>query len=517
MIAIIPQPVHVEPQKGYFTMDTRTVILTDDHSFQEAREVRRILSVITGYDLQVCTGERPGTKSIEIHVGPSYRDLGEEGYQLTATPEKVYIRAPHTSGLFYGAQTFMQLLKLNDEHDRSADTFHVPCVDIRDYPRFSWRGAMLDVSRHFMPPEFLKKFIDLLAMHKLNTLHIHLTDDQGWRIEIKKYPKLTEVGAWREETLIGHRLDTPQRFDGIPHGGYYTQVTLREIVKYAEDRHITIVPEIDMPGHTQAAIASYPALGTTTENVSVSTTWGISKNILNPSEETIRFMQDVIEEVLQLFPSNYIHLGGDEVDPEQWRCDPYVQARMEALNLKDEKELYGFFMLRMADFLRKHNRRLVAWDEILEGKPAKEIVVMSWRGFEGGMEAARRGNDVVMTPKEWTYFDTYQSADRLQEPLAIGGHLPLDKVYSFEPIPEGLSTDEASHILGAQGQLWTEYMPNDRHVEYMAFPRLSALAEVLWTPKEGRDYESFLRRLQPCLRRLKSLGVNYHPGVLMEG
>ena len=518
MISIIPQPVHIELQSGHFNLNPKTVIVADGRSLNEARQMKRMISALTEFDLEVCRGTRVKVNSIELRRDPAHIDLGEEGYLLTVTAERVSILAPNPQGLYYGAQTLLQLFhQIVDRDHQSADTFQAPCVTIRDYPRFSWRGAMLDVSRHFMPSAFLMRFIDLLAMHKMNIFHCHLTDDQGWRIEIKKYPKLTEVGAWRKETLIGHRLEKPSKFDGKSHGGFYSQDTLREMVDYAAERHIKIVPEIDMPGHTQAAIASYPSLGNTVENIPVRTTWGVSKNILNPNEETIQFMQEVLEEVLQLFPGTFFHIGGDEVDDEQWKNNQSVQARMKELKLKDEKELYGYFIHRMADFLRKHHRRMVGWGEILEGKPAKDTVVMSWRSFDAGIEAAKIGNDVVMAPSEWTYFDTYQTEEIDGEPLAIGGYLPLEKVYSFEPVPESVSKEEAAHILGAQGQIWTEYMPDERHVEYMTFPRLTALAEVLWTPKDGRNYENFKRRLQTHLPRLKNMGVNFHPGVMADG
>ncbi len=364
-----------------------------------------------------------------------------------------------------------------------------------------------------MPKEFVKKYIDLLALHKLNTFHWHLTDDQGWRIEIKKYPRLTSVGAWRKETLVGHSTDDPsaERYDGQRHGGFYTQDDVREIVEYARARFVNVVPEIEMPGHSVAAIAAYPELGVTGEPTEVATKWGVFDDILNPSDRTIAFMQDVLTQVMALFPSREIHLGGDEAVKTRWQASPEVQARIKALGLENEEQLQGWFMKQMDAFLAAHGRRLVGWDEILEGGLSPNAVVMSWRGEAGGIAAARAGHDVVMTPTAYTYFDYYQSQDRDHEPLAIGGDLPLEQVYGYDPIPAGLEPQFASHVLGAQGQLWSEYLPGPKAVEYMAFPRLCALAEVVWTPKPRKDYQDFLARLATHLERLAILDVNYRP------
>jgi hexosaminidase len=413
--------------------------------------------------------------------------------------------------LFYAIQSFLQLLPADlDRNEQGENSIEIPNILIRDVPRFVWRGAMLDVSRHFMPLEFLKKFIQLLAMYKMNVFHLHLTDDQGWRIEIKKHPKLTEIGAWREETLVGHRLEEPPKFDGTPHGGSYSQETLHELVDFAALHHVELIPEIDMPGHIQAAIAAYPPLGFIPEGVSVGTTWGVSKNILNPSESNISFLQDVLDEVMHLFPGNFLHIGGDEVDPEQWAQSQPVQALMERKDLKDEKELYGYFIHRITEFVLDRRHRPIGWDEILEASPLQDMIIMVWRGFDQGIRAVKAGHDVVMAPMEWTYLDKYQNEDSDSEPLAIGGYLPLEKAYAFEPVPEGLSSDEAQRVLGGQGQLWTEYMPNENHVEYMAFPRLTALAEALWTPASERSFDDFQSRLPQHLKRLMKLGVNYY-------
>jgi hexosaminidase len=388
--------------------------------------------------------------------------------------------------------------------------WRIPCVEIEDIPRFGWRGAHLDVARHFMPKSFIKKFIDLLALHKLNTFHWHLTEDQGWRIEIKRYPRLTEVGAWRKETVVGHyrSVENPV-YDGRPHGGFYTQEDISEIVAYAQERCINVIPEIEMPGHAQAAITAYPELGNTGRPAEVRTIWGISEEVFNVNETTIEFLQNVLTEVLELFPSEFIHIGGDECPKRQWRESPDAQARMRELGLADEEELQGYFIRRMDTFLTGRGRRLVGWDEILEGGLAPNATVMSWRGEDGGIAAAKAGHDVVMAPNIYTYLDYYQSEDWETEPLAIGGYVPLEKVYHYEPVPAALSAAEGRHVLGTQGQLWTEYMPDYRQVEYMAFPRLCALAEVAWTPPQHKDYGEFSSRLTAHLKRLDVLDVNY--------
>ena len=397
-------------------------------------------------------------------------------------------------------------------------TWSVPGVEIEDVPRFGWRGAHLDVSRSFMPKEFVKKYIDLLALHKLNRFHWHLTDDQGWRIEIKKYPRLTEIGGWRRQTLVGVQHDytdsTQWVYDGRPHGGFYTQDDVREIVAYAAARYITVVPEIEMPGHAQAAIAAYPQLGNTGQQLEVLAHWGVDENILNPSDSTIRFMQDVLAEVLALFPGRYIHTGGDEAPKAQWQASPVAQARIRQLGVKNENELQTWMTDQMSEFLSARGRSLVGWDEILEGGVAglaPNAIVMSWRGMAGGIAAAQAGHDVVMAPTSHTYFDYLQSRDSAAELPGQGGFLPLDTVYAFDPVPPTLTPDQAAHVLGAQGQVWTEYIRHPKDVEYMAFPRLVALAEVVWTPRERKDLADFHVRLEKHLTRLNILDVNYRP------
>jgi len=374
-----------------------------------------------------------------------------------------------------------------------------------------------------MPKEFVKKYIDLLALHKMNFFHWHLTDDQGWRIEIKKYPRLTSVGAWRDRTLVGHASNdtTHNVYDNKPHGGFYTQDDVREVVAYARERFVNVVPEIEMPGHSQAAIAAYPSLGNTGDSIKPWSTWGVSAYILNPSDTTIRFMQDVLTEVMQLFPSPYIHVGGDEAIKPQWKASPRAQAKIRALGIapadstdkrdpyRAENELQSWFITQMDAFLTAHGRRLIGWDEILEGGLAPNAVVMSWRGTAGGLAAARANHDVVMTPGSHTYFDKYQSLDKSSEPLAIGGFLPIDSVYAYEPVPAELEPQFVHHVLGAQAQVWTEYIEGPKNVEYMAYPRMSALSEALWTSRARRDFADFSARLPAHLARLDALDVNF--------
>jgi hexosaminidase len=364
-----------------------------------------------------------------------------------------------------------------------------------------------------MPKEFVKKYIDLLALHKLNMFHWHLTEDQGWRIEIKQYPKLTAIGSCRKETLVGRQQgDQSQwRFDATPHCGFYTQEDAREIVAHAKARYIEVVPEIEMPGHAVAAIAAYPELGVTGEPMEVATHWGVFSDIFNADPATIKFLQNVLTEVMAIFPGRYIHVGGDEADKAKWKASPRIQARIKELGVADEHGLQSWFIRQMDAFLTSKGRRLVGWDEILEGGLAENAVVMSWRGVKGGIEAARAGHDVVMAPTTHTYLDYYQSKDQTKEPLAIGGFLPLETVYGYEPIPAELESQFTKHVLGAQAQVWTEYLPNPKRVEYMAYPRLTALAEVVWTPRERKDYANYLQRLKQHLRRLEALDVAFRP------
>ena len=511
-INIVPQPVKIAVKGGIFKLTPDTVIIAEKATYTLGEQLAEVINPATGYALNVTEGKDDIKNSIVLRLNQDLQTLGDEGYKLNISEVQVSLEALRPAGIFYGIQSIRHLLPVEIFNSSKTDgvKWQMPCVQIEDYPRFSWRGMHLDVCRHFMPKEFVKKYIDLLAMHKMNRFHWHLTEDQGWRIEIKKYPKLTEVGAWRKETLVGLLKDKPMKFDGIGHGGFYTQDEVREIVEYARQRYVTVVPEIDMPGHMQAAIAAYPELGTTGEKVEVLTYWGGCINILNVNEPTILFMQDVLTEVMDLFPSEFIHIGGDEVSKDQWKQSPQMQGRIKELGLENEEQLQSYFIKRMDTFLAEKGRRLIGWDEILEGGLAPQATVMSWRGEKGGITAAKAGHDVVMAPWVYTYFDHYQ-ADPNTEPLGIGGFLPLEKVYRYNPVPKELSEEQGRHVLGAQGQIWTEYIAKPENVEYMAYPRASALAEVVWTDIENKDYDNFIERLQVHLERLKKLNVNYRP------
>ena len=510
-LALIPQPSTLERGSGVFTLRASTPIVADAAVEAQGRQLSAMLSTALGVALEVGVGPSTGAP-IELRHDPSLAPaLGQEGYRLEATPERVTIRAATPAGVFYGIETLRQLLPpaVFAAVPVTGVAWQIPAVAIEDVPRFSWRGSHLDVSRHFLPLEYIRKHLDLMALHKLNRFHWHLTDDQGWRVEIRQYPKLTDVAAWRRETIVGHERNGPDvEFDGTRHGGFYTQDEIRDIVRYAADRFITVVPEIEMPGHSQAVVAAYPELGSIEEPVEPRTRWGVSEYILNPDDHTIQFMQNVLAEVLELFPGPWIHIGGDEVTKTQWQQNPRIRARMRQLGLANEAEMQSWFIRQMDAFLVARGRRLIGWDEILEGGLAPNATVMAWRGVAAAVEAARLGHDAVLTPTSHTYFDYYQTDDTAGEPLAIGGFLPLEKVYTWEPMPAGLEPELGHHILGVQGQLWTEYISTPRDAEYMGFPRLTALAEVAWTPEPRRNLEDFRARLRTHLERLRLLGVN---------
>ena len=503
-IAIIPKPLKIEETPGKFAIDARTRILVDkksgtlgDVATFLAGELRRA----TGFPLPVVLdAEVKGAKNaILLSVPLTGKPTGAEGYELTVTPNFVRIAAQAPAGVFYGEQTLFQLLPAEFEEDTPVRgvAWEIPCVFVEDAPRFAWRGMHLDVGRHFMPKQFVKRYIDLLARYKFNTFHWHLTEDQGWRIEIKKYPRLTAVGAWRKETTG----------DGQPYGGYYSQGDVREIVAYAREHFITIVPEIEMPGHATALLAAYPELSCTGGPFDVGTHWDVFDDVLCPGKEkTFIVLQDILSEVMQLFPGTYIHVGGDECPKVRWKECPACQARMKSEGLASEHELQSYFTRRIEKFLNANGRRLVGWDEILEGGLAANATVMSWRGTEGGIAAARSGHDVVMTPTSACYFDYAQG--RTGEPEGNDGYLPLDTVYAYEPIPAVLSADEAKHILGVQGNVWTERMPDARMVEYMVFPRACALAEVAWSDPTIKGYGDFCGRMAVHDDRLAAHGVN---------
>ena len=509
--AVIPRPAVLTPRAGAYLLSARTVLRTDPAFRAVARRFARDVAAPTGLELAVVP--LGGTGGIVLRRDAA---LPAEGYRLDVTPQGVTVRASAPAGAFYALETVKQLLPpaIYREAPVAGVTWAVPAVHVEDAPRFPWRGAHLDAGRHFMPKEFVKKYVDLLARHKMNRFHWHLTEDQGWRLEIRKYPRLTQVGSCREQTQVGlHQSDPAKRvFNGTRHCGFYTQDDVREVVAYAAERMVTVVPEVEMPGHSQAAVFAYPQLSSspdTAPNPGVLQVWGVSPYIINPTDANVAFMQDVLAEVLDLFPSPWIHIGGDEAIKDQWKANPAIQARIRALGLKDEHELQSWFIRQMDGFLTQRGRRLIGWDEILEGGLADNATVMSWRGMAGGIAAAKAGHDVVMAPGTHTYLDHYQSQDRAREPLAIGGFTNLEKVYSFEPVPPELSPAEGQHVLGAQGQLWTEYIPTPKHLEYMAYPRLVALSEVVWSPAARRSWPDFQQRLPRHLARLDALDVNY--------
>ncbi len=528
---LIPWPQHVEPGQGELRLGAETQIVLSDPGNAELRSIAERwaapLRRASGLPLAIAEEAAGKDAAGEIRFVLTGEDGGApEGYTLSVTKEGATLRAARPAGLFYGAWTLSQLLPpevLGDEpadgrpaDGRPADgrpaksvDWKLPVVEITDAPRFGYRGMHLDVGRHMFPLEFVKRYVDLISMYKMNTFHWHLTEDQGWRIEIKKYPKLTEISAFRKETQVEKNRE-PYVGDGKRYGGFYTQDEVREVVAYAAERYVTVIPEIEMPGHSSAVLAAYPELGCTEEPVEVATRWGTFEDIYCPSEETFRFLEDVLTEVMELFPSRYIHVGGDEAPKKRWEESELPQAVIEREGLADEHELQSYFIRRIEAFLLKNGRRLIGWDEILEGGLAPEATVMSWRGMDGGIAAARQGHDVIMTPTSHVYFDYYQS-DPSEEPLAIGGFTPLEKVYDFEPVPPELTAEEAQHVLGAQGNVWTEYMKTSDYVEYMVFPRLLALSEVVWSPREERNWMAFKSRLPGQLRRLDRLGVNYRP------
>lgn len=504
---VIPLPAQLEPKSGAFVLDAQTAIATATRDADAARVVAEFgaqLRRATGLPLPAGTPGGKRTITFELTDAVAH----PEGYEISVTPTRVAVTARQAQGLFYAVQTLYQLLPDAVFADTPSDevAWRIPSVEIADAPRFVYRGMHLDVARHFFDVAAVKQYIDQLAFHKMNYFHWHLTDDQGWRIEIKRYPKLTEVGGYRNGTLIGHYNDQPQRFSSTRYGGFYTQADISEVVAYAAARFVTVVPEIEMPGHAQAVLAAYPELGCGTGPYEVWQKWGVSDNVFCPTEQTFTFLQNVLDEVVALFPSPYIHIGGDECPKLQWEQSAFCQQLIKDNNLGDAHGLQSYFIRRIEAYLNTKGKKIIGWDEILEGGLAPNATVMSWRGIEGGIAAAKAGHDVVMTPTSHCYLDYYQS-DHPEEPLAIGGFLPLAKVYAQEPIPAELTADEAKHILGTQGNLWTEYIPTLEKLHYMAFPRMCALAEVAWTPATRRDYNDFVVRLLPHLARLNQRGI----------
>ncbi len=512
-IHIIPLPVSLQVQQGVFTVDNSISI---EAKGKEALNTARFFTIyakkVTGIDMPVNIEKNKKIKFSIEQVG----EVGDEGYTISVTSKLIAVKANTARGLFYAVQSLLQTLPFT----RTNDIVEIPCMEIKDYPRFKWRGLMLDVSRHFFAPEMIKEFIDLLSSYKMNVFHWHLVDGAGWRIEIKKYPKLTKQAAWRVDDWGNSWNWSELEFNAdrskATYGGYYTQEQIKEIVAYATARNITIVPEIEMPGHSEAVMAAYPELGCHPKNHFGQTgNFYASKaesNYCAGNDSAFVFLQNVLTEVMQLFPSAYIHIGGDEVDKTSWKKCDKCKARMRSENLKDENELQSYFVRRMEKFIVSKRRKMIGWDEILEGGLAPEATVMSWRGEAGGIEAAKLNHDVIMTPGTPCYFDHYQG-DPETEPLAFGGFNTLKKVYQYEPVPVALSGEAVKHILGSQANLWTEHISTLEQAEYMILPRMPALAEVLWSSKAQRNWQSFTNRLQPHLVGFEQRGLRFSKGI----
>ncbi|MFD0793688.1 family 20 glycosylhydrolase [Mucilaginibacter litoreus] len=503
---IIPAPVSLKKNAGEFILSQETKIQADTPDNKAVKFFSSYLADKMAYNKQVALRNASVSTTTIYLTSTGTENLPAEGYRLTITPKQVTV-AGKGAGLFYGIQTLIQLIP-----SERAATAKLPCVQIEDYPRFGYRGMMLDVCRHFFTVEFVKRYIDLMAAYKLNTFHWHLTDDQGWRIEIKKYPKLTSVGSFRKESVIGNYKDRqPLQYDGVPVSGYYTQDQIRDVIKYASERYVTIVPEIEMPGHALAALASYPELSCDpSQKYEVTGKWGVFNNIFCPSEQTFSFLQDVLTEVIDLFPSKYIHIGGDEAPKEVWKRSKYCQDLIKRLKLKDEHGLQSYFVQRMEKFVNSKGRSIIGWDEILEGGLAPNATVMSWRGEQGGIEAAKQHHDVIMTPSSQAlYFDHAQGKIN-QEPVGIGGNAPIQKTYAYNPTPAALTPDQQKYIKGVQANLWTEYITTENKVEYMILPRMLALSEVAWTPLSNKNFKDFYEtRMPEHLAWLDKEGYNF--------
>jgi hexosaminidase len=516
--SIVPLPQKIETKKGEFQLTSETKIFVDAASEQAGRYLGAQLQRYSGQSVQVQQGVDSGAKqNILLTSKDAKAGLGPEGYELSINSDSVVIRG-EPAGVFYGVQSLLQLLPTASSNASVASrSVQIPCVQIEDQPRFKWRGLELDVARHFFTKDEVKQLLDALVLYKINTFHWHLTDDQGWRIEIKKYPRLTEIGAWRKG--VGFGLDpkstTSYGPDGL-YGGFYTQDDIREVVAYAKERHITIVPEIEMPGHASAALSAYPQLSCTGGPFTPDLPGGIFDGVYCAgNDESFSFLQDVLSEVFELFPGKYVHIGGDEVLTNNWHNCIKCQARLKQEGLKNDIELESYFIRRMEKFINSRQKNLIGWSEIREGGLAENAAIMDWVG--GAVEAATAGHDVVMSPLADCYFDHYQSQDHSTEPRSIGGYLPLEQVYAFDPMPAKLPAQFQWHILGAQANLWTEYIPNFKHVQYMIFPRICALAEVVWSPKSSRNLDDFQQRMQSQYRRLDELGINYrHPTVAVS-
>jgi len=507
VIRIIPLPSEVTDQEGLFSLKSSTVIgISNDNE-----QMRQIASFLThhtekyyGFSNSV-VGSQTGDKgSVFLKIDESLK-LGKEDYHLEVTSKGVIVEASAANGLFYGVQTLIQLMP---SLSKQVTEIILPGVEIKDSPRFSWRGLQLDVSRHFMPKEFILKYLDYMAMHKFNTFHWHLADDQGWRLEIKKYPRLTEIGSVRKTTMIGH-VNNPTGVDTIPSGGFYTQNDIREIVTYASERFITIVPGIEMPGHALSALAAYPELGCTGAAYEVATRWGIFSDVYCPGKDgTYTFINDVISEMTQLFPGKYFHIGGEDCSEVRWEKCPQCLLKMKTDSMGSVHDLHNYFVRRINRTLDSLGKNMVGWDENVKDTLLTKEIIMSWRDPTAGIAAIKRKLQTVMSPAKYCNFDQYQS-DPKGEPLAVGGLLTLEQVYNFEPVPADLSKQEARYIIGAQANVWTEYMKTPEFVEYMIFPRAAALSEVLWSTKANRNYPWFKKRMLEQIKRYDAEGIRY--------
>ena len=521
-VGVIPYPASVTvDSSNRFELGPRATIALSAPGNAELRALGVVATEVLSSELGVKASISPrragagNPSAITLALVPTDSAAGPESYRFDVAQGGITITAPRAAGLFYGLQTLRSLVQAERARAGGArpSSVTLPGMHIADAPRFAYRGLHLDVGRHFFDVAFVKHWIDLMSRYKYNTFHWHLTEDQGWRIEIKKYPRLTEVASCRKESPAGRN----QRIyvgDGVPHCGFYTQAQIRDVVAYARTKHVTIIPEIEMPGHSKAVLAAYPELGCTPGPFDVWTRWGVDVDIVCPSEKTFEFEQNVLSEVIALFPGTYIHVGGDEAPKVRWQNSELAQSVIKREGLKDEHELQSYFIRRIEKFLTSKGRRLIGWDEILEGGLAPQATVMSWRGMGGGIAAARQNHDVIMAPGSHTYFD-HTEGDVRFEPLNIGGYVPMDVVYSFEPVPtDSLTPEQQKHIIGAQAQHWSEYIATPQQMEYMAYPRVLALSEVVWSPKASRDWESFRRRLLPSILALDAIGVrNRYPDV----
>ncbi len=513
---IIPKPVKLKAQSGQFIFDndTRIVIPSADEDMHNAAFalLERIL-LSTGLNVRIEDNSQDKIKAGDnmVYCKLNSSITNKEAYKMKIDKKRIEIEASAPAGFFYAMQTIRQLLPPEIEGNVTAQnvTWAVPCAAIEDAPRYQHRGLMIDVCRHFADVSAVKRYIDKIAFHKMNRFHWHLTDDQGWRIEIKKYPKLAGISAWRDRTLIGPYVTTGRKYNQERYGGYYTQEQIRDVVAYAKKKFVTIIPEIEMPGHAVAALAAYPELSCSGGPFEVEGLWGIFNDVYCPKDNTFEFLENVIAEVVELFPGEYIHIGGDECPKLRWQNCYHCQTKIKEQGLKDEHELQNYFTNRMAKFVNSKGKRIIGWDEILADGLEPNAIVLSWRGAEGGIAAAKQGHDVIMAPTSYCYFDYYQSQNKETEPLSIGGYVPLEKVYSFDPTPASLTEKEAQHILGGQANLWREYITTETHVDYMLFPRLAAMAEVVWTPKDGRNYDEFMTRLPGILKHYEGMQIVY--------